>query len=251
MTNQEIQFPANLILKPGNTNLSVKRVQEWLCFHNFRTSIDKEFGPSTEHQVNAFRHKVGLPANSEVDATLFNLLCDPMVKALKDVSVGAKSLRVLVLDLAKQHLRQHPVEIGGDNSGPWVRLYCMGNDGRDFLWCAGFATFIVEHAAKLLAAPMPVTRTLSCDTLAIRAQQAGRFVKGNGNQVPSGVQPGDLFLIRRTSTDWIHTGIVTEIEGDTFSTIEGNTNDEGSANGYEVCARNRTFSTRIDFIKIS
>jgi hypothetical protein len=50
---------------------------------------------------------------------------------------------------------------------------------------------------------------------------------------------------------WIHTGMVSVLHEETFDTIEGNTNDEGSANGYEVCARNRAFSSQIDFIRIS
>jgi hypothetical protein len=35
---------------------------------------------------------------------------------------------------------------------------------------------------------------------------------------------------------WIHTGMVSVLHEETFDTIEGNTNDEGSANGYEVRA---------------
>ena len=42
--------------------------------------------------------------------------------------------------------------------------------------------------------------------------------------------------------------MVSELHQGTFNTIEGNTNDEGCANGYEVCKRNRAFSNEIDFI---
>lgn len=249
MTDPEIEYPADLVLKLGVKNANVKRTQEWLCLHNFKTSIDKSFGSSTEKQVNEFRCKSNLPENGVVDAALFSLLCNPMVKALADLPAGQKGIREMVVALAKQHLKQHPVEVGGENSGPWVRLYCMGNDGPDYLWCAGFATFVVKQAAGILNVAMPVVRTLSCDTLAIRAEQAGRFVKG-GSTAPADVAPGDLFLIRKTSTDWIHTGIVSALDSKTFSTIEGNTNDEGSTNGYEVCARNRAYSAKVDFIKL-
>ena len=39
--------------------------------------------------------------------------------------------------------------------------------------------------------------------------------------------------------DWTHTGIVTKVEGKMVHTIEGNTNDEGSREGFEVCQRIR------------
>ncbi len=61
--------------------------------------------------------------------------------------------------------------------------------------------------------------------------------------------PGSFFLNRRTPDDWTHVGIVTEAADGSFKTIEGNTNDEGSREGYEVCARNRGYKKR-DFIQI-
>jgi len=42
---------------------------------------------------------------------------------------------------------------------------------------------------------------------------------------------------------------VTKFEDDAFETIEGNTNDEGSPNGYEVCRRIRGYRKK-DFIRI-
>ena len=44
-----------------------------------------------------------------------------------------------------------------------------------------------------------------------------------------------------------HTGIIASAGPDTLQTIEGNTNDDGSAEGYEVCARTRGY-TNMDFI---
>jgi hypothetical protein len=250
MTDKELDFPANVVLQKVDRNDLVKRVQEWLCFQNYKTSIDRDFGDSTETQVNAFRKANGKPQNGKVDAALFKILSDPMARALTDIPPGNKTINDLSLRYAKQHLKEHPVEVGGDNRGPWVRLYCMGDDGADYRWCAGFATLMVKHGALTAEVPMPVTRTLSCDTLATRSQNVGRFVRGSDG-APTNIQPGDLFLVRRSSTDWSHTGMVSAMHATTFDTIEGNTNDEGSVNGYEVCARNRAFSLGIDFIRIS
>jgi CHAP domain/Putative peptidoglycan binding domain len=250
MTDSEIRFPDGTVLEKSNRGVLVKRVQEWLCFHNLPTRIDRDFGPSTERQLNRFRRKQRLPENGKVDSALFSILCAPMSRALADLPADSRTLNALALAYANQHLKEHPIELGGDNCGTWVRLYCEGNDGGEWRWCASFVTFVVRQAALTRGVSMPITRTTSCDTLATKAQEAGRFIRGSRNR-PDNVQAGDLFLVRKTSTDWTHTGMVSQLHEQTFDTIEGNTNDEGSVNGYEVCARNRAFSSKIDFVRIS
>jgi len=64
------------------------------------------------------------------------------------------------------------------------------------------------------------------------------------------IQTGSIFLCRRSSTDWTHTGIVTYFEQELFDTIEGNTNDEGHVEGYEACRRVRAYKEK-DFISIA
>ena len=75
-----------------------------------------------------------------------------------------------------------------------------------------------------------------------------------GKAVEDGTSSGELgqcqiFLVRQSATDWIHTGLAFNRSEEIFSTIEGNTNDEGSANGYEVCRRTRSMAKK-DFIVI-
>ena len=65
-------------------------------------------------------------------------------------------------------------------------------------------------------------------------------VPGRQGAETAAVKPGYLFLIPKTDHAWQHIGIVESVEGDTFTGIEGNTNDGGSAEGYEVCRRTRT-----------
>lgn len=47
-----------------------------------------------------------------------------------------------------------------------------------------------------------------------------------------------------------HTGIVELVEGENIHTIEGNSNDEGSREGYEVCRRVRKISSCKGFIRL-
>lgn len=62
-------------------------------------------------------------------------------------------------------------------------------------------------------------------------------------------QPGDIF-IQDHGHGLGHTGFVESVIGDTIHTIEGNTNDTGSREGYEVCRRIRDIKSCIGFIRI-
>ena len=89
--------------------------------------------------------------------------------------------------------------------------------------------------------------SFSCDLLAASAQEHGRLLRGGPGLDRGRITPGSLFLVRRSPQDWQHVGIVTATELDSIATIEGNTNDTGSADGYEVCRRTRGY-TKKDFI---
>ncbi len=111
------------------------------------------------------------------------------------------------------------------------------------------AVLLCLSTASLFAleASLPVQPTFSCDSLAASAKEKGLFVKESDAQRITAIKPGSFFLVRRTSTDWEHTGIVLSAEGDVLKTIEGNTNDDGSREGYEVCRRIRNLAKK-DFV---
>ena len=97
---------------------------------------------------------------------------------------------------------------------------------------------------------MPLT--YSCDTLALTAQSKKLFIKNNDiRNNPSLAKPGDIFLVQKSPTDWIHTGLITAVHNDIFETIEGNTNNDGSSNGNGVYARTRNFrASKLDVFSI-
>jgi hypothetical protein len=237
------------IYRRGNRGKKVKLIQEWLSLHGFGLKIDGDFGPATEYAVKQFQERERLTVDGIVGNNTFNKLIKPMNDALTNIPKRNVSLGEMVVACAERHLKQHPREIGGQNKGPWVRLYMKGNDGEAWPWCAGFVSFILKQACDTLGVPLPIGTSFSCDTLAANAKTKGIFLKGantgNGNRIT----PGSFFLDRRTSTDWTHAGIITGTQNGVFHTIEGNTNDEGSREGYEVCRRTRGYE-RKDFIII-
>lgn len=208
---------------------------------------------ATETAVKAFQRARGLPVSGIVEQPTMDALAKPMRRLAEPVDANGGSPGSTTISVARRHLAEHPREIGGPNAGPWVRLYTGGKEGREWLWCAGFVSFIVREAAQATGSAMPIKSCFSCDMLAADAQRRGSFV--SEKQATRGdpralVPPGSVFLQRRTPGDWVHTGLVTGVKDGVVETIEGNTNDSGDREGYEVCKRFRALRN-MDFIPIA
>jgi len=236
-------------LKKKAKGKTVRLVQEWLSLHGFHLAADGDFGPATEYAVKQFQKKKKLKEDGIVGQGTFEQLILPMTTALKPIAPGRRTPGQLVIAYAKQHLKQHPVEIGGQNKGPWVRLYMKGNEGLEWPWCAGFVSFILTQAYGSLNISLPIKTSFSSDILATNAKEKEKFLAESQIQEKALIKAGSIFLNRRVTNDWVHTGIVLKAEEEFFHTIEGNTNDEGSREGYEVCQRIRGYKKK-DFIMI-
>jgi hypothetical protein len=247
----ELDFPG--LVQTGAKGMKARRVQEWLTFHDEKIVIDADFGDATETAVRAFQSANGLSVNGRVDQKTWDALVDPMRTAVSATVPQSSALDAAILKVARAHLKVHPIELGGENLGPWVRAYC-GSDGAEMKWCAGFVSFVIRQACELTGAAKPIPGSLSCDSLAYQARQGSRFVSGvsigNGQNPWSSLGTCQVFLVRHSATDWTHTGFSFEGDDQVFSTIEGNTNDDGSANGYEVCQRSRSLMAK-DFIRLT
>jgi hypothetical protein len=221
--------------RKGDRGPKVVLTQEWLCLNGYRVLIDGSFGPASEFAVRQFQKGARLRQDGRVGPRTFAALIRPMTNALKPIAPAGPSLGDLVCRHARRHFKSAPREIGGQNKGPWVRLYMDGRQGEDWPWCAGFACFILRQACETLEVEPPLTPSVSCDSLAASARERGIFLAGAPGLDPARITPGSLFLSRRTGTDWTHTGIVLGRYLEVLETIEGNTNDDGGREGYEVC----------------
>lgn len=244
---EEIDFDREIFV--GDKGSTVRRVQEWLTLRGYSLVVDGDYGPITAEVVARFQADSFLDANGRVDRETYTRLVEPMRETLQQRLNMSLPIGSAVVEYARAHLAQHPREVGGQNRGPWVRLYMSGRDGTARAWCAGFATFMIRQAVESLQLNMPLRGSFSCDNLAAQAKAAGLFVseaEARDREIP----PGSLFLVRRTSTDWTHVGIVEEAHELHFETIEGNTNDDGVREGYEVCARSRGYTNK-DFVVLA
>lgn len=224
-------------------------VQELLGLQDINIAIDGDYGPATQAGLDRFCKREGIGTVTQVDQGLMDRLAQPLLRAIQPVADKAKIGETIVA-IARQHVKERPIEVGGANGGPWVRLYMKGQDGPNFLWCAGFVSYIVAAAAKAHGKPVPVVGSQSCDTIAADAKQRGIFRK---RVTPSTAGAGSLFLVpsQKHASDWIHTGIITGLSGNghVFETIEGNTNQGGSRNGFEACIRTRACA-KVDVVTL-
>jgi hypothetical protein len=238
----------------GDTDGQVSLIQEWLCLNGFGIVIDGDFGPATDYAVREFQKVNRLQVDGIVGQDTFKCLIKPMTNALIPIAPDGKSLGQMVVAYAEQHFQQKPREVGGQNMGPWVRLYMNGNEGVKYPWCAGFVSFILRQVCQSLDKPQPIPYTFLCNDLAASAKANGMFLaenQVNKSQIQSQIKPGAIFLQRKkaTTSNWEHTGIVICADTDVFHTIEGNTNNNGSREGYEVWQQTKNYINR-DFILI-
>src|SRR4051794_41857045 len=99
------------------------------------------------------------------------MLIRPMTEALRPIHPpDDATMGQMVAAYALQHLRQRAREVGGQNRGPWVRLYLHGNQrprdpklpaGAD-AWGAGFVRTMVAPAAPTPGRGPPIAHPTNC-----------------------------------------------------------------------------------------
>lgn len=93
-------------------------------------------------------------------------------------------------------------------------------------WCCAFTSFVEDESG------VGIGRIVYCPTALAYYRNAERLF--------STPQVGDQFFIYFPSMGrYAHTGFVSEVRGDYFKTIEGNSNNDGSRDGKVVCSNVR------------
>ena len=251
----ELDYDERQLIREGSKGPQVKRIQEHLVLLGKKITIDGDFGPATARALKGVIVGEGGLYSPLAPVVTKQLWDDVLTEKMRGVIMArptmpnGSTLTDWVHEIAQTHLDAHPVEVGGQNRGPWVRLYMDGHEGASWPWCAGFVTYVLRQVAALRREDPLLPGSFSCDVLAARGKAAGKFVKGPVPAAdPRERERGFIFLVRKSANDWTHTGFGFDLQTNgTFRTIEGNTNDEGSREGYEVCSRVRS-SRNMDFI---
>ena len=139
------------------------------------------------------------------------------------------------LDIAKTQIGVAEVP-KGSNKGKQVEEYLsvVGLPGG-YSWCMAF----VQWCFKQSELKFPF---VSAGVLSVWAHTTALHTFDP--------QPGDVFIME-FSHGLGHTGLVELVDGDHIHTIEGNTNDDGSREGYEVARRIRKKQSILGYIRVS
>ncbi|MWB92983.1 CHAP domain-containing protein [Flavobacterium sp. GA093] len=114
------------------------------------------------------------------------------------------------------------------NAGPAVEKYLKSVGlGKGYAWCMAFVYWSIKSASIELNVLNPLAKT---------AGVLDMYNKMAKLRVTT-PQPGDFFIMDFGNGTG-HTGFVEKVlDNGKLQTIEGNTNDEGSREGYEVARR--------------
>lgn len=144
--------------------------------------------------------------------------------------MSRKALSVAVTQLG---VTEQPI---GSNSGPEVDKYLSSVGlGPGYSWCMAFVYWCHVQAGE--ARQLMKTAGVMMQWKSRPALRVDR------------PQPGDIFVMD-FGKGLGHTGLVEEVVGDRIKTIEGNTNDDGSREGVEVCRRERSIKSCTGFLRV-
>jgi len=141
-------------------------------------------------------------------------------------------------------------ELGGDNKGPAVEIFQRSAAiPAGSPWCAAFVNFCAEMASALKNEWSPLEQVKREGYV----QDYYTWATGHGKLVEwDQAAPGDLFLLYFPSKNrYAHIGFVDYVDYDRmeYATIEGNSNKEGSREGYEVVTKIRPIEDKMRFIR--
>lgn len=156
--------------------------------------------------------------------------------------------RLKLVEVAKRFLgvEESP---RGSNCGPMVNTFKAATtlpSGESWPWCAAFVSYVVQHAdaeSEDLSFPHP-PRLAAAFSFESWGRENGAVVFSPSNETYK-PEPGDI-----VTYTFSHIGIIESVSGGSFVAIEGNTNDDGSREGYEVARRTRTREAVRQFIRL-
>jgi len=151
------------------------------------------------------------------------------------MTLQQKALEIAITQLGVQEAPGHK------NTGKDVEKYLQSVGlGAGFSWCMAFVYWCHEQAADAMGRKVLMYRTGG-------VLEQWRQRKNNYKVITP--QLGDVFIMDYGKGQG-HTGIVEKVNEDgTINTIEGNTNDDGSREGYEVCRRMRQRAKILGYLR--
>lgn len=236
-----MNYPGHIIQQKEKDQTIVKAIQQQLNVRGCGPiTVDGDFGTNTYNAVVLFQtrftdiHGTPLKPDGVVGpitwTTLFNADTTKVTNA-------PNALLTAVLAVAATQVGVMEVP-PGSNNGPKVNEYQdMAGIAHGLSWCMAFVYYCFHQASAQLNIANPMYKTGGVldewgNTHGTKITAADAHVN------TSKVLPGQVFIIA-TGGGHGHTGLIESIEGGLLTTIEGNTNTDGSSNGIGVFRRSK------------
>lgn len=150
------------------------------------------------------------------------------------MTLAEKTLEIAIAQIGVQEIPKY------SNSGPEVEIYLKSVGlTRGYSWCMAFIYWCTQNASVQTNNKNPLKKTGG-----VLDQYNSRPLLAQNNP-----KAGDIFILD-LGKGLGHTGIVEKIAGNIIHTIEGNTNDAGSREGYKVCRRKREIKAVKGFLRL-
>lgn len=150
------------------------------------------------------------------------------------MTLAQKTLEIAIAQIGVEEMPKYT------NSGPEVEIYLKSVGlGKGYSWCMAFIYWCTQNASKQTNLQNPLKKT------------GGVLDQYNSRPLLKQITPkeGDIFIMD-LGKGLGHTGIVEKVSGDIIHTIEGNTNENGSREGYKVCRRKRETKSIKGFLRL-
>jgi hypothetical protein len=248
-----MNYPSRIIAIGDKDSSIVKEIQSQLNLVGCGPiDVDGIYGKNTFNAVKTFQgwhcDKRGNPL--VIDGKVGSLTWASLFDIISTSSRATTELLAEVLKIAKKEigvLEDPP----GSNKGLRVEDYIRSvSRVPGDAWCAAFVYWCFDQACIQLTRQNPLVKTGIC--MEHWKKTAGeKIVSKDAIDNPLLVEPGCVFIINHGNGRG-HTGLVVSIENGYINTIEGNTNNNHSAEGVGVFELHRKINTiNAGFIRYS
>lgn len=161
-----------------------------------------------------------------------------MSETLSVNAINPLCLNALIVAKGQLGVTEIPL---GSNKGPNVKAYLASvglNEG--YSWCAAFVYWCFQQAAYTMKIPNPLYKTGG-------VLKHWQFTKGIKVKMP---RPGDIGILDH-GNGMGHEVLVKTVDAvaKTYTTVEGNSDANGSRTGGMVCSNTRKISAALGFIR--
>jgi hypothetical protein len=221
--------------KKGSQGDVVKEIQTLLNKFGNQLVVDGDFGNATLAAVTKFQQQNGLTATGQVDPITLDVL-----RRTKNLSLGSVALQYV-------GQTEKPGNQGFNNEAFENKMEAVGFE-KGHAWCSYFAELCAKEAMPEKFAEFDKLFSASAVQTFFNFQKAG--YKITSYPVKDSVVVWQNYKSGKPQWNG-HVGICTEvIDKESFKSVEGNTNDEGSREGYIVAKKSRKLGVKTNGLNV-